>query len=135
MRPIIRLFAAVCLTVCSIGTDSSAAVIRLEHADSSSTTQIPGGNIYEFFGDVHFVRDSADLFSQYVAMYDPGNLVRLCGKVQINEPSRSLVADSVWYYQKGDSLHAWDRWRLRIGTDMCGPPVLREHMEAKHRIS
>jgi lipopolysaccharide assembly outer membrane protein LptD (OstA) len=85
------------------------AQIKLEHADSSTATQIAGGMVYEFFGQVHFIRDSTDLFADYAARYEPGNLVRLCGGVRINEPWRILAADSLWYDQKSDMMSAWGR--------------------------
>jgi len=83
--------------------------ITLEHADSSTATQTAAGTVYEFFGNVHFIRDSADLLADYVARYEPGNLVRLVGNVRINQPRRALAADSIWYDQKSDSMRAWGR--------------------------
>ncbi|TFH57979.1 MAG: hypothetical protein E4G91_09940, partial [Candidatus Zixiibacteriota bacterium] len=70
-------------------------------------TQIAGGMVYEFFGKVHFIRDSTDLSADYVARYEPGNLDRLLSGVRITEPQRVLAADSVWYDQKSDSMFAW----------------------------
>ncbi len=85
------------------------AQIRLEHADSSTALQVPGGAVYEFFGSVHFIRDSSQLFSDYAARYEPQNIVRLIGNVRIKEPQRELAADSVWYYQSTDLMRAWGR--------------------------
>ena len=102
-----RFLLTVCLVILEHISLLRGAQIRLERADSSTATQTANGMIYEFFGKVHFVRDSADLFADYVARYEPGNLVRLLGSVRINEPQRVLGADSLWYDQKSDSMFAW----------------------------
>jgi lipopolysaccharide export system protein LptA len=88
---------------------SNAANVRLEHADSLATTQTPTGMDYEFFGNVHFVRDSSDLYSDYAVRQEPSNTVRFLGNVKMREPQRTLTADSVWYDQRTDLLRAWGK--------------------------
>lgn len=107
MKNFARSILIVCLFIPTYTSLLPGAQIRLERADSSTATQTPTGVVYEFFGQVHFVRDSTDLFADYVARYEPGSIVRLLGRVRINEPQRVLGADSLWYDQKSDLMHAW----------------------------
>jgi len=104
-----RFLLTVCLFILVHTPLLPGALIRLEHADSSTAMQTATGMVYEFFGNVHFIRDSTDLFADHVVRYEPGNLVRLLGSVRINEPQRVLAADSLWYDQKSDSMFAWGR--------------------------
>jgi lipopolysaccharide assembly outer membrane protein LptD (OstA) len=107
MKLSIKSILAACLLILGQTALLPGAQIRLEHADSSTATQTATGMVYEFYGHVYFIRDSTDLYADYVARYEPGSLVRLLGSVRINEPQRVLLADSVQYNQKSDSMFAW----------------------------
>lgn len=94
---------------------TQGARIKLEHADSLLTTQAEGGSVTEFFGNVHFVRDSSDLNADRATWYEQNSLVRLLGNVRVKEPSRVLGADSLHYNQKTGFTHAWGRVAVEDG--------------------
>jgi len=98
------------IQVLSFGADSAASEappIKLVHADSSGFNFDELGSVYKFWGNVHFIRDSADLRADHAIHWENQNIVFLSGNVSVDERYRFLSADSLRYHQKSAITNAW----------------------------
>ena len=86
---------------------ASAGKIRFESANQLRSTSTPNGTVIEFIGDVHFVKDSSDLTSDYGVLYEAQQFVRLLGNVRIRQPLQALAADSLHFDQRTETTRAW----------------------------
>lgn len=104
-----RLPSLALLLLLAIPSTTHAGKIRIEGSDQLRTTQTAIGNVVEFIGNVHFVKDSSDLRSDYAVLYEAQEYVRLIGNVRIEQPGRILGADSLYYDQRTEIARAWGR--------------------------
>ncbi len=81
--------------------------IHLESSDSFRTYLVGNENILDFTGNVHFSKDSSQLYCDRAVWYEKRDLVRLLGRVKIVQPGRVLAADSVRYDQASEIAHAF----------------------------
>ncbi len=86
---------------------AEAGRIRYEGSDSLRSTLTPNGNVIDFIGNVHFVQDSSDLYSDHATLYEARQFVRLLGNVRIRQPRQTLAADSLHFDQRTELTLAW----------------------------
>ncbi|MFQ5640488.1 MAG: OstA-like protein, partial [bacterium] len=93
-------FGVVLLGHFSLSASEKKHPLRLIHADRLSRETIDNRVRQTLHGKVKFQQEKTTIRCDVVTQFVGEDPITLIGHVQINEPTRSLSADTVYFYEK-----------------------------------
>jgi lipopolysaccharide assembly outer membrane protein LptD (OstA) len=87
-----------------LAEDNSGPLV-LEHADQLISVG-GSGEIVNLIGNVHFIHDKADLYSQRATWYKASGLVQFIDSVKVEDDNRQITAQSMTYYRRERKITA-----------------------------